>query len=66
VRYERKRAGLTQEQLADALGGRPRVTVSRIERAVHEPRVQTLSAIAIVLDVPLSALLIDVPAGGAQ
>lgn len=56
VRRERERAGLSQEALAHAcrLG---RGTIVRIEKAEREPRVSTLVACSIALDVPLGAFL---------
>jgi transcriptional regulator with XRE-family HTH domain len=56
VRHERERCGLSQERLA-AASLVPRGTISRLERAEQEPRISTLLAIAIALQVPLGELL---------
>ncbi len=60
LRRERKRAGLTQEQLSAATG-LPRATITRIEKGYREPRVSTLLSIAAALDAPLVCLLTDLP-----
>lgn len=62
VRRERERAGLSQEALADACELR-RGAIARIEKAEREPRVSTLIACSMALDVPLCALLQDLPDG---
>lgn len=51
VRLARTRAGLTQQQLADALGARDGMKVSRWERGEHLPSGGSLVALAAVLDV---------------
>ena len=63
VRRERERAGLSREAFADAcdLG---RGTIARIEKGEREPRVSTLVAFSVALDVPLSAFLDGLPEGG--
>jgi transcriptional regulator with XRE-family HTH domain len=62
VRRERERAGLSQEALADAceLG---RGAIARIEKAEREPRVSTLVACSIALNVPLRVFLQGLPEG---
>lgn len=60
VRRERERTGLSQEALADACRLR-RGTIVRIEKAEHEPRISTLVACSIALDVPLGAILEGLP-----
>jgi transcriptional regulator with XRE-family HTH domain len=62
VRRERERAGLSQEALADACLVR-RGTIARIEKAEREPRVSTLVACSIALDVPLRVFLQGLPGG---
>jgi predicted transcriptional regulator len=42
LRYARKRAGLTQRQLAEKTGV-PQSTIGRIEAGIVDPRVRTLS-----------------------
>ncbi len=63
---ERKRAGLTQEQLA-SVSGTPRPTIASIEGAKQEPRISTLDPLAIALGVHVN-LLSALPdlAGGRQ
>jgi DNA-binding XRE family transcriptional regulator len=56
VRRERERAQLSQEALAEACNLQ-RSTVARIERAEREPRITTLVAFSVALEIPLSALL---------
>jgi transcriptional regulator with XRE-family HTH domain len=56
VKRERDRKGLSQEDLGIA-SGRPRGTVSRVERAQQEPRLSTLDAFSAALGVPLEAFL---------
>jgi DNA-binding XRE family transcriptional regulator len=62
VRRERERAGLSQEALADACKLR-RGAIARIEKAEREPRVSTLVACSIALDVPLRVFLQGLPEG---
>jgi len=57
---ERKRAGLTQEQLAST-SGVPRLTISSIEGAKQEPRITTLDSFAVALGVHVNLLLSDLP-----
>lgn len=56
IRAARIAAGMTQQQLADALGI-SQVSVTRWETGEREPRVSTLKRIAAVLGCDLSALL---------
>lgn len=52
----RKDRGLTQEQLAEAVGVRqPRI--AEVERGDANPRLLTLSRLALALGVPVAALL---------
>mgnify|MGYP002401510567 CR=1 FL=1 len=60
VRRERERVGLSQEAFADACRLR-RGTIVRIEKAEQEPRISTLVACSIALDVPLVAFLDGLP-----
>jgi len=52
---ERKRAGLSQEELA-TVSGVPRQTIARIEGAKGEPRISTLDPLAIALGVHVNLL----------
>lgn len=56
IRAARIAAGMTQQQLADALGVAQQ-SVTRWETGEREPRVSTLRRIAAVLGCDLSALL---------
>ena len=58
IRRHRQSAGLTQEALARRadIG---RVTLVRLEKGKRTPRYKTLDALAGVLGVPVSALLVD-------
>lgn len=56
IRAVRIAAGMTQQQLADALGVAQQ-SVTRWETGEREPRVSTLRRIAAVLGCDLSALL---------
>jgi transcriptional regulator with XRE-family HTH domain len=60
LRRERERAGLSQQELADAcrVG---RGTIARIEKAEREPRVSTLVACSLALGVPLADLVGGLP-----
>jgi transcriptional regulator with XRE-family HTH domain len=62
VRRERERAGLSQEALADACELR-RGAIARIEKAEREPRISTLVACSMALDVRLGVLLQGLPEG---
>ncbi len=56
VKSARRAAGLTQEQLAEALG-RAVETISNIERGHALPGLESLDQIARVLNVPLTSFL---------
>ena len=58
IRRLRNSSGLTQDALAGAAGIR-RVTVVRLEKGEHTPRYKTLSAVARVLGVDVSELLVE-------
>lgn len=60
VRENRKKQGLTQEQLAEAIN-KSVDTVSNIERGFMSTRLKTAATIAAVLGVPLSDLFYIVP-----
>jgi transcriptional regulator with XRE-family HTH domain len=62
---ERKRAGLTQEELASA-SGMPRPTIASIEGAKREPRISTLDPLAIALGVHVNLLLLCALPGAAE
>ena len=55
MRAARKRAGLTQEELAAKVGKTPE-SVSNIERGRQLPMIDTLAVLAEVLGVPLPEL----------
>ena len=55
----RKRAGLTQAQLAAAIGVK-RAVISKYETGAIEPSISQLQKIAAALKVPLSSLLTDI------
>jgi transcriptional regulator with XRE-family HTH domain len=61
VAAERKRQGLTQEQLADRAGIHV-VLLSRVERGKTDARISTLMKIADGLGVEASVLLASAPA----
>jgi DNA-binding XRE family transcriptional regulator len=58
IRRLRKRAGMTQEQLATA-ASIGRVTLVRIENGEQSPRFETLTALADALHRPVAELLVD-------
>lgn len=60
VRRQREDAGLSQEALADVSVVR-RSTISRIETGEQEPRISTLVAFSVALNVPLHAFLARLP-----
>jgi transcriptional regulator with XRE-family HTH domain len=55
VRAARRRAGLTQEALGQAIGKTPE-SISNIERGKQLPMIDTLAAMSAALGVPLSEL----------
>lgn len=57
LRAWREQAGLTQQQLADALGTGPSF-ISRLERDVHSPTVDMLCRLAEALGVDARDLLV--------
>jgi ribosome-binding protein aMBF1 (putative translation factor) len=60
VRRERTSARLSQRALAqESQVGED--TIVRLEKGQQEPRIVTLVAFSFALDVPLSALLLDLP-----
>ena len=56
LRARRQQAGLSQEQLADRAGFHP-TEISRLERAVREPRLGTIVRLARGLDLSPQELL---------
>jgi transcriptional regulator with XRE-family HTH domain len=60
IRTLRKRAGLTLQSLAQAVGVTASL-ISQVERGVASPSVTTLRQIASALDVPVAALFVDTP-----
>lgn len=65
VRDARKAAGLTQHELAIALGRGDAMTVSRWERGEHKPSDESLLALARVLDRPVAWFYVDHSLGAA-
>jgi len=59
IKAAREKAGMTQEDLADALEMSP-THISVIERGVKSPKLETLVRIANILHVSSDALLQDV------
>lgn len=55
IREIRKGAKITQEALAAAIGT-SQSNISEIEKGKHNPTLETLSKIAVALNVPVSAL----------
>ncbi|MEM9194842.1 MAG: helix-turn-helix transcriptional regulator [Myxococcota bacterium] len=55
IRSERRRAGLTQAQLAERIGTY-RPIVARVEKGRHRQSLRTLRAYARALDVPVAYL----------
>ncbi|HLP98672.1 MAG TPA: helix-turn-helix transcriptional regulator [Sideroxyarcus sp.] len=55
IKELRKKSGMTQEQLADLVRIDPR-HLSRLERGVHYPSIDTLELIAQYLHVPIKEL----------
>lgn len=53
IKQERKRQGLSQQELANAIG-KPKSTIGRIEAGITVPRLHTLMAIAQVLHTTFS------------
>jgi DNA-binding XRE family transcriptional regulator len=60
VRRERSAAGFTQQGHAHACAVAEN-TISRLEKPADEPRILTLVAVALALDVPLLNVLRDIP-----
>lgn len=56
LKRERKKANLSQEELAQACGLHP-TAISRLERAVRDPRLSTVATVASGLGVPASQLV---------
>jgi transcriptional regulator with XRE-family HTH domain len=59
LRSRRQAAGLSQEQLADRTGLHP-TEISRLERAVREPRLGTMLKLARGLDIGIENLVADI------
>lgn len=55
VRYARRRAGLTQRQLA-AMAGIPQETIARIETGASDPRVTTLDRLLEACEMGLEVM----------
>lgn len=61
IEYERRRAGLTQKQLAEMIGVTTG-TVSFWETGTHEPASSKLYSISKALNVPMESLVGDIEA----
>jgi DNA-binding XRE family transcriptional regulator len=59
LRRRREAAGLSQQQLADRTGLHP-TEISRLERAVREPRLGTMLKLARGLDIGIEKLVTDI------
>ena len=59
LRRRRAAAGLSQQQLADRTGLHP-TEISRLERAVREPRLGTMLRLARGLDIGIEKLVADI------
>jgi DNA-binding XRE family transcriptional regulator len=60
VRRQRENAGFSQDALADvSVVGRS--TIQRIEKGEQEPRISTLVAFAVALNVPFDAFMAGLP-----
>jgi len=60
VRRQRESAGFSQDALADVTAVR-RSTIQRIEKAEQEPRISTLVALAVALNVPFDVFTAGLP-----
>ena len=60
IRAERKRAGLSQDQLAERLHV-TRQTISNWEGGKSQPDIESLKSLAEALDVPIERLIYDQP-----
>ena len=56
LKYYRKQARLTQEQMANGIGI-PKITYQSYEQGVRSPKADTLSKIATILDIDADCLL---------
>jgi transcriptional regulator with XRE-family HTH domain len=59
LRQRREAAGLSQQQLANRTGLHP-TEISRLERAVREPRLGTMLRLAKGLDIGIETLVTDI------
>lgn len=59
VKSARLGANITQEELAEKLGKTSK-TISNIERGTVAPSIETLYAISVVLETPMSDLMVGV------
>ena len=56
LKYYRKQAKLTQEQMSNGIGI-PKITYQSYEQGVRSPKADTLSKIATILDIDVDCLL---------
>lgn len=56
LKYYRKQAKLTQEQMSNEIGI-PKITYQSYEQGVRSPKADTLSKIATILDIDVDCLL---------
>lgn len=56
LKYYRKQAKLTQEQMSNGIGI-PKITYQSYEQGVRSPKADTLSKIAAILDIDVDCLL---------
>jgi transcriptional regulator with XRE-family HTH domain len=59
LRRRREAAGMSQQQLAERTGLHP-TEISRLERAVREPRLKTMLRLAHGLDIGIEKLVADI------
>ena len=56
LKYYRKQARLTQEQVSNGIGI-PKITYQSYEQGIRSPKADTLSKIATILDIDVDCLL---------
>ena len=58
LRRLRRESDLSQQKLAD-LSGVGRVTIARLEAAAQSPRLETIQRLAVAMEYPIQALMMD-------